>query len=77
MTLPWRELVPALSINPDMATREDVARLAAFQAAHARLFQSLRLEPMSGAGDGERCGEPESAADFHQRQLRAAGIAPP
>lgn len=24
----WLELIPTLSINPDMATREDVARLA-------------------------------------------------
>lgn len=27
--LPWCERVPALSIHPDMATRHDVARLAA------------------------------------------------
>jgi len=25
----WLERIPTLSINPDMATREDVARLAA------------------------------------------------
>lgn len=28
-TLPWNELVPMFSINPDAATRDDVARLAA------------------------------------------------
>ncbi len=27
--LPWNERIPAISINPDMATREDIARLAA------------------------------------------------
>ena len=28
MKVPWSERVPAISINPDMATRDDVARLA-------------------------------------------------
>jgi len=28
MSLPWSEKVPAISINPEMATRDDVARLA-------------------------------------------------
>ena len=27
--IPWNELVPAISINPDCATRHDIARLAA------------------------------------------------
>jgi hypothetical protein len=29
MMLPWNERVAAISINPDMASREDVARMAA------------------------------------------------
>jgi hypothetical protein len=27
--LPWDEKIPAISINPDMATRDDIARMAA------------------------------------------------
>ena len=29
MSIPWLEKVNAISVNPDMATREDIARLAA------------------------------------------------
>lgn len=41
MSLPWSERITMLSINPDAATREDIARLAA-ELMEAR-YELLRL----------------------------------
>jgi len=41
MTLPWNERVAMLSINPDAATRDDVARLAAELMEAKRCMQDI------------------------------------
>ena len=49
MPLPWSERIPMLSINPDAATKEDIAKLAAelMEARH----ELLRLSEIVSGED--------------------------
>lgn len=53
MNLPWTEKVPMLSINPESATPEDVARLAAelMECRHALGHADTMLRAVDAATD--------------------------
>lgn len=61
--LPWNERVPAISINPDMATRHDIARLAA-ELMEARNEINLLKDEISGCPSCKR----QDKADLRVRQ---------
>lgn len=53
MSLPWDERVPMLSINPDAASRHDVAEMAAnlMKANSENLLLRTALEPFAFRSD--------------------------
>jgi hypothetical protein len=53
--LPWFERVPMLSINPDAASRDDVARMAAQWMDYRR--ELVRLSEIVGEVDAEIIGK--------------------
>jgi len=61
MALPWNERVPMLSINPDVATREDVARMAAelmktnHLLSQACIYVRAWADALVREGHGEAC----------------------
>ena len=57
--LPWNEKVPVLSINPDMATRDDIARLASELMEARQMLAALR--------EGVKRVRQEIVAEIHRR----------
>jgi hypothetical protein len=46
VTLPWKERVPAISVNPEMATTGDIARLASELAQARHTLHRIAYDPV-------------------------------
>lgn len=61
--IPWTERVPMLSIHPDAASREEVARMAAELMEALRSIDNLEHESKALAHLHSRCVDERDAAE--------------
>lgn len=64
--LPWPERVNMLSINPDAATREDIARMAADLAAYQQASAELPVLIPSSSGRAKK-PTPPARRRWHEK----------